>query len=172
MVQVALGLGSNVDPVNNLHSCLDALLLRFQDLRLSSVFQSRAAGQPDWAPYLNMAVAFDTGLPLAELLPYLKSLEAKHGRNPQDSAEGRVTLDVDLLCYGKLQGRQQGVELPHPQVLTAAYVLRPLSQVLPREKHPAAGSSYAQLWRDFGGETGGLQPVDFSWHGRQLSHAN
>ena len=52
---VTLGLGSNINPKDNLGSGLDALLLQFRDLALSSVYKSRARGH-EGADYLNMAV--------------------------------------------------------------------------------------------------------------------
>lgn len=169
MVWVTLGLGSNVDAATNLQTCLDALLLQFRDMKLSSVFES-AAEQPGHGTYLNMAVGFDTALPLAELQALLKQMEAKQGRTPEAKAAGKVSLDIDILTYGAQQGSFAGVTLPRPQVLTAAHVLWPLSQVAAQLRHPC-GETYAKLWQGFAGDCSSIRPVDFSWHGRRLSAA-
>ncbi|MDG1851779.1 MAG: 2-amino-4-hydroxy-6-hydroxymethyldihydropteridine diphosphokinase, partial [Gammaproteobacteria bacterium] len=64
MTWVTLSLGSNQDAISNLTSCLDALLLNFTDLSLSSVFESEAVGF-DGDNFLNMVVGINTDLELA-----------------------------------------------------------------------------------------------------------
>jgi len=168
---VTLGLGSNNSPQANLHSALDALLLQFRDMKLSSVFESNAVDEASSGPYLNMAVAFETAMPLPELRGFLKQLEDKHGRNPPDSSAGKIPLDIDILTYGDLLGNFDGLLLPRPHILDQAFVLWPLSQVAGRLKHPAAKESFASLWTRFAGKRHGIRPVHFEWHGRLLSSA-
>lgn len=167
MVWVALGLGSNHEPEANLASALDELLLQFHDLALSWVFRSKAqaASAPD---YLNMTVGIDTDLPLQELANLLKKIEGKHRR---ERGSARVTLDIDLLLYGDKCGNFDGIVLPRPEILTAAYVLRPLTQIAAKKKHPALKQSYRALWEAFDQARQPLVPVDFTWHGRTLSRA-
>jgi len=173
VTRVTLGLGSNTDARENLASCLDALLLQFQDLALSSVFCSRAdgAGQHSSAaaPYLNMAVSFETDQSLVDLYDFVKQLERKHGRNAVDEEQGRVSLDLDILTFGALTGKHHGLQLPRPQILHSAYVLWPLSQVAGKQRHPQAQANYATLWKNFSGDRSDIKPVDFEWHGRRLS---
>jgi len=111
------------------------------------------------------------GLPLAELQALLKQMEAKQGRTPDAKAAGKVSLDIDILTYGKQQGTFAGLTLPRPQVLTTAHVLWPLSQVAAQLRHPVAGATYAALWKAFAGDRSSIRPVDFTWHGRRLSAA-
>lgn len=168
MPRVTVSLGSNQDPEQHLSSCLDMLLLQFRDLALSSVFRSRAkAGRG--ADYLNMAVAFDTDLSVADLLAALKGMEEKHRRDR--STPDSVTLDIDLLTHGDRQGTVAGITLPRPEILTSPYVLWPLSQVAPRLRDPLSKQTYAELWRAFDQGEEAIVPVDFTWHGRVLSRA-
>lgn len=170
MVWVALGLGSNHDAEDNLSSALDELLLQFHDLALSSVYRSRAAGgtAPD---YLNMAVGVETDIALPELIKLLKKIEDKHRRDRSTPKPERITLDIDLLVYGDKSGNFDGVVLPRPEILTAAYVLWPLSQVAAKKKHPALKKTYAELWQAFDKSRQVLVPVAFTWHERVLSRA-
>ena len=80
MTWVALSLGSNIEPAENFQSCLDALLLKFNDLSLSSVFESEAIGF-NGDNFLNMAVAFDTEMPLDVLIKTVKKIEDDCGRD-------------------------------------------------------------------------------------------
>lgn len=165
MVWVALGLGSNHEAETNLASALDELLLQFRDLALSYVFRSRAQDAAE-ADYLNMAVGFDTDMPLQELGMLLKKIEGKHRR---ERGNGRVTLDIDLLLYGDKSGNFDGIVLPRPEILTAAYVLRPLTQIAGKKKHPALKQSYRELWDAFDKTRQPLEPVTFVWHERKIS---
>lgn len=167
MVWVALGLGSNHEAEANLASALDELLLRFNDLALSYVFRSKAQDAAA-ADYLNMAVGIETDMPLQELGKLLKKIEDKHRR---ERGSGRVTLDIDLLLYGEKCGNFDGIVLPRPEILTAAYVLRPLAQIAAKKKHPALKQSYRDLWEAFDKARQPVAPVAFTWHERIISRA-
>ena len=168
MVWVNLGLGSNINPKDNLSSCLDALLLQFRDLALSSVFKSQARGY-EGADYLNMAVGFNTDMPLQELATLLKKIEDKHGRDRSAAHPSSTTLDIDLLTYGDKVGRFDNIILPRPDILESAYVLKPLSQVASRYKHPVLKKTYTELWQGFNHSEQVLTPVGFTWHDRIIS---
>lgn len=167
MTQVWLGIGSNLDPVDNLSACLDALLLQFRDLNLSSVFESPAAEQTG-NPYLNMVAGLQTDLTLAELSEHLKLMERKQGRK---ASAGNIPIDIDILLYGNISGNFDGIILPRPEILTAPYVLWPLSQVAGKLKHPSNGKSYRELWEHFDKQVQNIKPVEFIWHGRKISSA-
>jgi 2-amino-4-hydroxy-6-hydroxymethyldihydropteridine diphosphokinase len=170
VVWVALGLGSNHDAEANLSSGLDELLLQFHDLALSSVFRSQArdGAAPD---YLNMVVGIETDMPLPELNKLLKKIEDKHRRDRSSPKPERVTLDIDLLLYGDRSGNIDGAILPRPEILTAAYVLWPLSQVAKKKKHPTLKQGYADLWQAFDKSRHAIVPIAFEWHERVISRA-
>ena len=171
MVWVNLGLGSNINPKQNLGSCLDALLLQFKDLSFSSVFKSQARGY-DGADYLNMAVGLNTEMPLQDLALLLKKIEDKHGRDRSASHPSSTTLDIDLLTYGDKVGRFDNIILPRPEILEAAHVLKPLSQIASRYKHPVLKKTYAELWQAFNSTEQVLTPVGFTWHDRVISKSS
>ena len=174
MMWVTLSVGSNRRPYENFGSCLDMLLLQFKDLALSSVYESVAAELPANL-YLNMAVGFETALPLTELVSLLKKIEDKHQRVRSLEHSTDVTLDLDLLTYGDKTGTFNGVVLPHPDITTKAYVLQPLAQIAGKKQHPLLKKSFSELARELKPqfEQGGqcLKPVSFEWHGRVLSKA-
>lgn len=167
MNQVWLGIGSNCRAVDNVSACLDALLLQFHDLTLSSVYESEAEGTST-GPYLNLVAGLQTEWTLVQLNTFLKDLERKQGRT--ESAPQQVTLDIDVLLFNSLVGNFDGIILPRPEILTAAYVLCPLAQVAGRQKHPVSSMTFAQLWENSGPGEAGLRAVDFTWHGRIISN--
>jgi len=163
----SLSIGSNLRARENFGSCLDMLLLQFHDLVLSSVFESVA--DDGSSTYLNMAAGFETELALPELVRWLKQTETKHGRNRSPERKHEVALDLDLLTYGEQTGTFDGIVLPHPDILTKAYVLWPLAQIAGKRKHPVLKQSFAELRRQQTPGAGSLKPVAFDWHGRKLS---
>jgi 2-amino-4-hydroxy-6-hydroxymethyldihydropteridine diphosphokinase len=165
---VALSLGSNIEPVANFQSCLDALLLKFNDLSLSSVFESEAIGF-EGDNFLNMAVAFNTEIPLDVLIKTVKKIEDDCGRDRSQPRFSGRTLDIDVLLYGDSIGVFSGIELPRPEITENAFVLWPLSQLSERRQHPSLKQSYKQLWDSYNKERQHLWPVDFKWHGRKIS---
>ncbi len=172
MVWVALSIGSNTRARENFHSCLDMLLLQFRDLALSSVYESEGDGVPG-SRYLNMAVGFETAMALTDLVALLKKIEDKHGRARGQATGNEVTLDIDLLTYGDRAGNFNGVVVPHRHVVQKSYVLRPLSQISGKHRHPELKKKYNELLSELAPqfEQSGqrLQPVAFAWHGRELS---
>lgn len=165
---VALSLGSNIEPVVNLRSCLDALLLKFSDLSLSSVFESEAIGF-DGDNFFNMAVAFETELPLEALISTVKKIEDDCGRDRTQPRFSGRTLDIDVLIYGNKSGTYSGIELPRPEITENAFVLWPLSQLSKKRQHPELKQSYKKLWQDYDKASQQLWPIDFEWHGRIIS---
>jgi 2-amino-4-hydroxy-6-hydroxymethyldihydropteridine diphosphokinase len=56
-----------------------------------------------------------------------------------------------------------GIELPRPEVAENAYVLLPLSELLPDLVHPATGMSYLNLWQDYDKSKQQLWPIEIDW---------
>ncbi len=165
LTPIYLGLGSNVAREQHLRAGLEALNALLGDLRCSPVFESQSVGIVS-APFLNMVVAAETDLPLAELDSRLKAIEAENGR--YDRATKGLPLDIDVLLYAEQVGDFDGLVLPRAEILRNAFVLWPLALLAPDMKHPSAGRSFAELWREaqFNQQ---LRPVSFSWRGVELT---
>jgi len=168
MVWVALGIGSNIHPLQNISQCLDALLLQFNDLNFSSVFESEAVGF-DGDNFLNMVVSMQTDMPLQKLIAVLKKIEDDFGRDRTQAKFSGRTMDIDILVYGDTTGKHEGIELPRPEISENAYVLWPLSQLAKQQRHPLLGQTYAELWDKYDKSKQILWPIDFTWHGRIIS---
>nr|WP_298410735.1 2-amino-4-hydroxy-6-hydroxymethyldihydropteridine diphosphokinase [uncultured Halomonas sp.] len=172
MTQVIIGIGSHIDREHHIKTCLDALEEEFGELRISRVFKSRFEGQFINAEanhdVYNLVVAFDSQASVGDLKAWCKRVELANGR----TAQGPVTLDIDLLCVGDLAGVIDGVSLPHDDILRFAFVLEPLAELLPNARHPATGQRYAELWANFDSDGQCLRPVNFSWRGSVISRVN
>ncbi len=126
-----IGLGGNLGDVQ---TRLQAAVAGLQGLpgtrveAVSSLYRTRPveSSGPD---YLNAVVALQSCLGPRELLRALQALELAHDRErPYQNAPR--TLDLDLLDYGACQCESALLTLPHPRMMTRAFVLEPLAEVL------------------------------------------
>lgn len=164
MALVRLGIGSNIDARLHLGMALDALTEQFGRLRLSPVYESEAVGFAG-DNFLNLVAALDTRLSLAELARWLKALEGRHGRTPQTPRFSARTLDLDILTYDDWVGDFDGIRLPRPEILTNAFVLRPLADLAGEARHPETGRTFGSHWEAYRSDQR-LWPVAFSWRAK------
>ena len=145
MTSVAVSIGTNIEREKNIRAALAALGRAYGRLRLSSVYANPAVGF-EGPEFFNLALVFDTCQPVAEIVAILRGIEAEQGRvrsgNELDSRE----LDLDLLLYGDAVLYSEGLDVPRGEILQHAYVLKPLSQILPEHCHPVTGECYAAIW--------------------------
>lgn len=162
---VLLGLGSNIERVRHLQAGLQALEQLLPGLRCSPVFESQPVGIKSGA-FFNLVVAAQTELSLAELDRQLKGIEAQNGRYAPNRLG--LPLDIDILVYGNCVGTFDGLRLPREEILRNAFVLWPLSLLVPDLKHPGKQLSFAELWRSAQIDQQ-LWPVAFDWRGQALT---
>lgn len=169
MTRVYISIGSNIERQKHVLAALDALQGWFGELMLSPVYESEAVGF-EGAPFLNLVVGVDTTLTVAQLSARFKQLEADNGRRRDVPKFSGRTLDLDILTYGDQAGRVDGVELPRGEILKNAFVLKPLADIAPHDRHPVNGQMYAELWQSYDRDQK-LWPIDFIWQDRVISRA-
>ncbi|HUE90767.1 2-amino-4-hydroxy-6-hydroxymethyldihydropteridine diphosphokinase [Pseudomonas sp.] len=167
LTPVLLGLGSNVEREVHLRAGLEALAGLLSEMRCSPVFESQAVGIKS-GPFFNLVVAGYSDLPLGELDRRLKFIEADNGRYAPERKG--LPLDIDVLLYGDLVGNFDGLILPRAEILKNAFVLWPLSLLVPARLHPGEQRSFADLWQTAQIEQQ-LQPVAFQWRDAELTPA-
>lgn len=154
MTRAWLSLGSNVDRERHIRAGIAALRERFGTIVVSPVYDSAAVGFSGNA-FLNLVVGIDTGLSVGDLAAWLRALEEANGRIREAGRKfNDRTLDIDILTYGDSHGVIDGIELPRDEVTRHAFVLRPLADVAPDERHPVLGVTWRELLaqRDFSGQ--------------------
>jgi 2-amino-4-hydroxy-6-hydroxymethyldihydropteridine diphosphokinase len=154
-----LGIGSNVDARRNIGAGLQALSEEFGDLALSPVYLSRAFGF-EGNDFINLVAAVETDRQPLALKVFLRNLEAGHGRTRDVPRFSDRTLDVDILLYDDLRLISPALELPRPEIYSASYVLRPLSELAPELVDPISGRTFSELWDKFSDKNDGLQAID------------
>ncbi|MGS0681328.1 2-amino-4-hydroxy-6-hydroxymethyldihydropteridine diphosphokinase [Shewanella sp. 125m-7] len=161
MATIFISLGSNIEPERHLKAALTDLDYHFDSLKLSSVFESEAVGF-EGTNFLNMVVAAETEMSIADVVSTFKQIEQDHGRVKGAKKFAARTLDLDLLLYDDTVSTQP-IELPRAEILYNAFVLWPLAEIAPSLTHPVVKQSYQTLWDDYDKSQQSLWPVEFSW---------
>jgi 2-amino-4-hydroxy-6-hydroxymethyldihydropteridine diphosphokinase len=143
--RVFLGLGSNLgDRRLNLQQAVHLLGETMKVERLSSVYDTAPMLVVDQPRFLNLVCLVTTELSPEELLLQVKSIERKLGRVAGPRFGPRL-IDIDLLLYDELILESPSLTLPHPRMLQRAFVLLPLSELVPTLQHPVLHAEIAAL---------------------------
>lgn len=94
--------------------------------------------------YINAVARIDTSLSASALLAALHAIEHAHGRERPYRNAPR-TLDLDLLLYGDAEIDLPTLRVPHPRMLTRAFVLVPLLEIAPDIEVPGHGRAARYL---------------------------
>ena len=160
MPRVYLGLGSNIEPEANIVLAVDELERRFGAVAVSPVYRAPAVGFES-ADFLNLVVAVDTEMSPTALLALIEEIHALAGRERSEGDKWVARpLDIDLLTYGDRIEPDRPIRVPRADILEYAFVLKPLSDLAPDDKHPQTGKSYAEHWQSFEAKDQALERVE------------
>lgn len=138
MGRAFVGLGSNLgrrrENIQNAVRILDST----DDLELvkgASFYETEPIG-PSFQPwFINTAIEITTQVPPLSLLQICKEVENRIGKS-QSFPWGPRIIDLDILLYDDLVLDEANIVLPHPQLATREFVLRPLLELDPQLSHP------------------------------------
>lgn len=151
---VYLGLGSNLgDRQSNLIEAIQSLRANIHVDQVSSVYESRAAYNPDQPAFLNVAVKGTTELQPQEVMRFVRRVERRLGRVRRDQYLPRP-IDIDLLAFDDRVIASDDLTLPHPQLAERRFVLAPLDEIAPDWVHPTLQRNARQLLDALGGPDG------------------
>ncbi len=144
MILIALGsnqIGPWGTPEQTIRRAITALNTWPTELEsVSSFIKTPAFGVTNQPDFINAVAIIKTALSPQALMRRLHMIEKSAGRK-RGTRWGPRTLDLDLLDYNGRRIKQSGVvqkalTLPHPGISQRNFVLKPISQIAPRWKHP------------------------------------
>ena len=91
-----MGIGSNIDPQNNLVAIIDQLLDIFPRIILSRVLELPPIGMNSQHDFLNVVVFIETTMREAELKEFCNIIETNQGRDRSDPARKTKDRPADL----------------------------------------------------------------------------
>jgi 2-amino-4-hydroxy-6-hydroxymethyldihydropteridine diphosphokinase len=148
MPRVFVAAGSNVEPELNLAKAAAALAREFPDIELSPWYRNKAVGF-EGEDFINFVVGFSTDLSVYDVVAKLRAVEALCGREPGAPKWAPRSMDLDMLLYGDLVHDESGLHLPRPDLLKRAFMLGPLTDLVPDLMHPTAAATIGELWQRF-----------------------
>lgn len=131
--KVCLALGSSV---GDRRAALDGALSKLAATRgiyvkkCSSYIETEPYGGVAKNKFLNAAAEVETYLPPRVLLRELHRIEQECGRVREKHWDDR-TLDIDIIFYGDKIICDDELTVPHPEYAKRAFVLQPLSEIVP-----------------------------------------
>ncbi len=162
MPRVYVGIGSNIERERSIRGGVRDLALQFDDLVLSQVYDCPAVGFKGQS-FLNLVAGFSTDLGLEDLNLELKEIESRNGRVRGSKKFSDRTLDIDVLLYGDLIKHEGRIDVPRYEIRRYAFVLRPLSEMIPDAVHPELKVSYRDMWQGFDDSAQPMSAVDFDF---------
>jgi 2-amino-4-hydroxy-6-hydroxymethyldihydropteridine diphosphokinase len=135
-----LGIGANLgDALANVDDALARLARLPHSALLAQSSKYRTAPiDSSGDDYINAVACIDTAMLAPQLLDALHEIELAHGRERPYRNAPR-TLDLDILLYGDQCIDSPQLHVPHPRMLSRAFVLVPLLEIAPEVAIPGHG---------------------------------
>lgn len=155
MARAYIGLGSNLgDGRDNLREAWRRLGERagVALLALSSPYLSKPVAKAAWLAagkvvaegmFTNGVGMLESGLSPRELLKVMQEIELDMGRD-RGQTVNRI-IDLDLLYYDDLVLTGEDLCLPHPELQRRRFVLAPLAELAPDQRHPLLNLTSRQM---------------------------
>lgn len=96
-----IGIGSNINPEENIQKSLALLKQNVEIIAISSWVKTTPIGITKQNDFINGAVRIRTNLSKVDLINYLKKLENKLGRDRSLPKFGPRTIDLDIVTWNK-----------------------------------------------------------------------
>lgn len=148
MADVYVAAGSNIEPERQLSRALAALEEVFGELTVSPAYRNKAVGFAG-EDFINLVLGLRTDKTAAEVKAALEQVEVLCGR-PRDAPKWAPrAMDLDILMYAQQVSDEPGLQLPRPDLLRRAYMLKPLADIAPQLRHPLEQRTMRELWQGF-----------------------
>lgn len=147
MAEAYIGIGSNIDPKENIKKCLDMLKSGFEVIATSPMYETKPYGYEKQPNFINLAVGIKTELKAHELLKKLQEIENKLGRK-RDFRFSPRTIDLDILLYSFEVINDKDLTIPHKGLFERDFMLIPLLDIAPEITNPITRKKAKYLKED------------------------
>lgn len=117
-----------------LHKDLPQDIKSFAQMKISSIYRTKAMYVTDQNDFFNMAVlgyVSESFSPFS-LLEEIHKIEAECGRNRSlEIRFGPRSLDIDIEIFGNQTIQTSELQIPHPRLKERSFILTPMLEILP-----------------------------------------
>ena len=145
MQTIFVSIGSNIDAESNMLLVKEHLNLLFE-VTYSGIYQTPAEGFTG-GDFLNSVCKFKSDKKPNEIRRMLKSIEEKMGRTTSQKGMSNRVIDLDLILYGDMMIKEDGLEIPSSDIENYKFVLEPLAEIAPDYIHPMLKKTYKELFQ-------------------------
>lgn len=101
MNQVIIGLGSNIDPDQNIQQAKEMLAQKYHVLAESCFKVTKPVGKIKQADFINGSVLIESGSTIEQLKTELGEIEKNMGRSRPHDRFGPRTIDLDIVIWNE-----------------------------------------------------------------------
>ncbi len=124
--KVVIGVGSNIDPENNVEGAKNAVVNHHNLIKVSSFIETEPIGCKNQDNFLNGAFLIETEMNATALKSWLKNLEKKLGRVESENKDGPRTIDLDIIVWNG--------EVVDREVYEREFLINSINELLPELK--------------------------------------
>jgi len=124
--KVVIGVGSNIDPENNVEKAKNAVVNHHNLIKVSSFIETEPIGCKNQDNFLNGAFLIETEMDATALKFWLKNLEKKLGRVESENKDGPRTIDLDIIVWNG--------EVVDKEVYEREFLINSINELLPELK--------------------------------------
>jgi dihydroneopterin aldolase/2-amino-4-hydroxy-6-hydroxymethyldihydropteridine diphosphokinase len=158
MPRVFVGVGSNIEPEQNVRRALRLLAGKVRIAAISTFYQTEAEGRPGQPAFYNGVVEMETDSPPAELRhSVLRQIECELGRTRTADKYAPRTIDLDILVYGELAVQTDDLVIPDPELPRRSFLAIPLFELAPDLILPGSGLALREIAASFADH--GMKPL-------------
>jgi len=99
MNHIIIGLGSNINPDQNIQQAREALAEKYHVLAESCFKLTKSVGKIEQADFINGSVLIKTDLTIEQLKKELDAIEKTMGRDRSHDRQGPRTIDLDIVVW-------------------------------------------------------------------------
>ena len=143
---VYLSVAGNIAPEEHLPKAIDRLRETGKITAISTFYRTPALDRPDQPDYLNGVIRMECALP-PRVLKYsvLRGIEADLGRVRGEDRYAARPIDLDILLFGDRVLREEGLEIPDPDLIERPFLAAGVLELAPKLMLPGNGRPMKEM---------------------------
>jgi 2-amino-4-hydroxy-6-hydroxymethyldihydropteridine diphosphokinase len=145
-----IGIGSNLEPEQNILQALTQLSRHVVITELSTFYRTKPFDRPDQPLFYNGVVRIDTGIGPRDLKNrVLKKIEKELGRRRTADKSASRTIDLDILVFDAMVIQDRDLHIPDPEILIRPFLAVPLYELDRELIVPGSNRSIREIVEQF-----------------------